>query len=179
MVALTSMLRVVGRLENLRRAPGPQGELKKVPRPGGFYVYMRENHEGYFVFPLSKLSLSISTLLAWIAANGRVPRSDEGSFRRRAPGAAKEIDNDLLLFMRIPFNAHRPLIWLPVATPRSCFGSHISSASGGISNSDMGVRVVKAPRAASCISISLDIIISINSSHNSSTSLSFMRCFTA
>ncbi|KAL1954110.1 hypothetical protein VTO42DRAFT_1734 [Malbranchea cinnamomea] len=53
MVALTSMLRVVGRLENLRRAPGPQGELKKVPRPGGFYVYMRENHESYFVFPMS------------------------------------------------------------------------------------------------------------------------------
>lgn len=37
MVALTAMLRVVGRLEGLRRAPGPQGQLKKVPRPGGFY----------------------------------------------------------------------------------------------------------------------------------------------
>lgn len=59
MVALTSMLRVVGGLKNLRRAPGPQGELKKVARPGGFYVYMRENQEGYFVFPLSK-SLPLS-----------------------------------------------------------------------------------------------------------------------
>lgn len=30
MVALTAMLRTVGKLENLRRAPGPQGQLKKV-----------------------------------------------------------------------------------------------------------------------------------------------------
>ncbi|KAL9619676.1 MAG: hypothetical protein Q9160_005696 [Pyrenula sp. 1 TL-2023] len=37
MVALTAMLRTVGRLEGLRRAPGAQGQLKKVPRPGGFY----------------------------------------------------------------------------------------------------------------------------------------------
>lgn len=51
MVALTSMLRVVGRLQGLRRAPGPQGELKKIPRPGGFYVYMREDQGGYSVFP--------------------------------------------------------------------------------------------------------------------------------
>ena len=38
--ALTAMLRVVGGLDNLRRAPGPQGQLKKIPRPGGFHVYM-------------------------------------------------------------------------------------------------------------------------------------------
>lgn len=38
--ALTAMLRVVGRLDNLRRAPGPQGQLKKIPRPGGFYIYV-------------------------------------------------------------------------------------------------------------------------------------------
>ena len=54
MVGLTSMLRVVGKLKNLRRAPGPQGELKKIPRPGGFYIYMREDQGSYFVFPLSK-----------------------------------------------------------------------------------------------------------------------------
>lgn len=30
MVALTAMLRTIGKLENLRRAPGPQGQLKKV-----------------------------------------------------------------------------------------------------------------------------------------------------
>jgi len=53
MVALTAMLRTIGRLEGLRRAPGPQGQLKKVPRPGGFYVYMSELHDSYFVFPCS------------------------------------------------------------------------------------------------------------------------------
>jgi linoleate 10R-lipoxygenase len=53
MVALTAMLRSVGKLENLRRAPGPQGQLKKIPRPGGFYVYMREDHGSYYVFPLT------------------------------------------------------------------------------------------------------------------------------
>lgn len=54
-VALTAMLKVVGRLDNLRRAPGPSGELKKIPRPGGFYVYMRSDHGSYFPFPTSKL----------------------------------------------------------------------------------------------------------------------------
>ena len=51
--ALTAMLRVVGRLDNLRRAPGPQGQLKKIPRPGGSYVYMRADHGSYFPFPTS------------------------------------------------------------------------------------------------------------------------------
>lgn len=53
MVALTAMLRTVGKLKNLRRAPGPQGELKKIARPGGFYVYMREDHGSFYVFPLT------------------------------------------------------------------------------------------------------------------------------
>lgn len=48
---LTAMLRTVGKLKNLRRAPGPQGQLKKIPRPGGFYVYMRADHGSYFPFP--------------------------------------------------------------------------------------------------------------------------------
>ncbi|KAF2087527.1 putative fatty acid oxygenase PpoC [Saccharata proteae CBS 121410] len=52
-VALTAMLKVVGGLDGLRRAPGPKGELKKVSRPGGFYVYMREDHGSYFPFPLT------------------------------------------------------------------------------------------------------------------------------
>ncbi|RYP35414.1 hypothetical protein DL767_003821 [Monosporascus sp. MG133] len=50
-VGLTEMFRSVFRLKNVRRAPGPQGELKKVPRPGGFYVYMREDRGAYFPFP--------------------------------------------------------------------------------------------------------------------------------
>ncbi|KAF2405392.1 fatty acid oxygenase [Trichodelitschia bisporula] len=52
-VALAAMLKVVGGLEGLKRAPGPRGELKKIPRPGGFYVYMKEDHGSYFPFPLS------------------------------------------------------------------------------------------------------------------------------
>jgi linoleate 10R-lipoxygenase len=51
MVGITAMLRVIGRLDHLRRAPGPQGELKKIPRPGGFYVYMKEDRGSYFPFP--------------------------------------------------------------------------------------------------------------------------------
>ncbi|KAL4896758.1 heme peroxidase [Aspergillus ambiguus] len=42
-IAMTAMMRVVGRLENLRRAPGPQGELKKVPGPNGGYSYLSED----------------------------------------------------------------------------------------------------------------------------------------
>ena len=49
--ALTEMFRALFRRRNVRRAPGPQGELKKVPRPGGFYVYMREDRGAYFPFP--------------------------------------------------------------------------------------------------------------------------------
>lgn len=55
-VALTAMLKTVGKLDGLRRAPGPKGELKKIPREGGFYVYMRDDHGSYFPFPLSKCS---------------------------------------------------------------------------------------------------------------------------
>lgn len=57
-VALTAMLKTVGRLENIRRAPGPAGELKKIPRPGGFYIYMRADHGSYFPFPTSKIDPS-------------------------------------------------------------------------------------------------------------------------
>ncbi|PGH34606.1 prostaglandin-endoperoxide synthase 2 [[Emmonsia] crescens] len=51
MVALSSMLRVVGRLDNLRPAPGAQGQLAKVNRPGGHFAYMREDYGGYSVLP--------------------------------------------------------------------------------------------------------------------------------
>ncbi|KAB8235692.1 peroxidase/cytochrome P450 family protein [Aspergillus alliaceus] len=52
-VALTAMLRVVGRLDNLRRAPGGQGELKKIPRPNKFYSYMREDETSFWPFPMT------------------------------------------------------------------------------------------------------------------------------
>lgn len=54
MTALTAMWKVIGRLDNLRRAPGPQGELKKIPRPGGVFIYMREDQGSYFPFPTSE-----------------------------------------------------------------------------------------------------------------------------
>jgi linoleate 10R-lipoxygenase len=57
-VALTAMLRVVGRLENLRRAPGAQGELKKIPKENGFYTYMREDQSSFYPFPMSKSLIS-------------------------------------------------------------------------------------------------------------------------
>lgn len=78
-VALTAMLRTVGRLDNLRRAPGPQGQLKKIPRPGGFYIYMREDHGGYFVFPLSE-SWTFHLSLKRNSAN-HPPYSLEGALR--------------------------------------------------------------------------------------------------
>ena len=52
-VGITAMLKTVAKLKGLRRAPGPQGQLKTVPRPGGFYVYMTENHGSYFPFPMT------------------------------------------------------------------------------------------------------------------------------
>ncbi|KAJ5137335.1 hypothetical protein N7526_003568 [Penicillium atrosanguineum] len=52
-IALVAMLRVVGRLENLRRAPGAQGQLKKILQEGGYYVYLRQDGTSYFPFPMS------------------------------------------------------------------------------------------------------------------------------
>ncbi|TQN71563.1 Linoleate 10R-lipoxygenase [Colletotrichum shisoi] len=52
-VALTEMFRALFRKRNLRRAPGPQGILKKVPRPGGFFVYMKEDWGQIWPFPVS------------------------------------------------------------------------------------------------------------------------------
>ncbi|KAI2792952.1 Linoleate 10R-lipoxygenase [Penicillium oxalicum] len=50
-IALVSMLRVVARLPNLRRAPGAQGQLKRIPQKGGHYVYLRQDGTSYFPFP--------------------------------------------------------------------------------------------------------------------------------
>ena len=60
------MLKIVGGLKNLRRAPGPQGQLLKVPRSGGYYVYMTENHGSYFPFPTSKYFL-VSPFVYWMS----------------------------------------------------------------------------------------------------------------
>jgi len=50
-VALTAMLRTIGKLDNLRRAPGVAGSMKTVARDGGFYVYMDEFWSRYWPFP--------------------------------------------------------------------------------------------------------------------------------
>jgi linoleate 10R-lipoxygenase len=50
-VALTAMFKTVMRLENLRRATGPQGQMKKIPREGGFYAYMDAKESTYWPFP--------------------------------------------------------------------------------------------------------------------------------
>lgn len=50
-VAMTAMLKTVARLDNLRRAPGVQGQIKKIPGPGGFTLYMLADQSSYFPFP--------------------------------------------------------------------------------------------------------------------------------
>lgn len=50
-LALTTMLKTVGQLDNLRRAPGSQGQIKKVPGPGGITLYMTPNQASFFPFP--------------------------------------------------------------------------------------------------------------------------------
>ncbi|PLB52792.1 heme peroxidase [Aspergillus steynii IBT 23096] len=51
LLALTAMLRVVGRLDNLRPAPGAQGQVKKIYNESGYYVYMRADWGSYSPFP--------------------------------------------------------------------------------------------------------------------------------
>jgi|SRR5436190_15776863 len=50
-LALGTMLKTIGKLDNLRRAPGPQGELKKIHAPGGITLYMTADQSSYFPFP--------------------------------------------------------------------------------------------------------------------------------
>ena len=47
----TSMLKIIGRLDNLRRAPGAQGHLKRVVGLGGISKYMTADQSSYFAFP--------------------------------------------------------------------------------------------------------------------------------
>ncbi|PLB54999.1 heme peroxidase [Aspergillus steynii IBT 23096] len=50
-LALTTMLKVIGRLDNLRRAPGPQGRIQKLPGPGGISKYLTADQSGFSPFP--------------------------------------------------------------------------------------------------------------------------------
>ncbi|KAF3911316.1 Peroxidasin [Orbilia brochopaga] len=51
LVALTAMLKVFGKLDNVRRAPGIQGTMKCVPRPGGSKLYLKEDWSSLWPFP--------------------------------------------------------------------------------------------------------------------------------
>lgn len=50
-LAMRTMLKTVGKLENLRRARGPQGQIKKIAGPGGITLYMTPDHSRYSPFP--------------------------------------------------------------------------------------------------------------------------------
>ncbi|KAH6670320.1 linoleate diol synthase [Plectosphaerella plurivora] len=52
-VALVELFRALFRRNNVRRAPGAQGQLKKIPRPGGFVIYMNEEWSSFSIFPAS------------------------------------------------------------------------------------------------------------------------------
>jgi cytochrome P450 len=57
-VANTAILRCFALLPNLRRAPGPQGELKYVTKNDVVKVYLQEDWGSYFFFPTSTSHLS-------------------------------------------------------------------------------------------------------------------------
>lgn len=52
------MLRVVARLDNFRRAPGPVGEMKNKVVAPGFKVYLPEDGSEWTPFPCSKYIVS-------------------------------------------------------------------------------------------------------------------------
>jgi len=53
LVANTAILRAFARLPNLRRAPGPQGEIKYVMKQEVVKVYLQEDWSSYWFFPTS------------------------------------------------------------------------------------------------------------------------------
>jgi linoleate 8R-lipoxygenase / 9,12-octadecadienoate 8-hydroperoxide 8R-isomerase len=53
MLGLTTMLKTIGKLNNLRRAPGPQGDSGKILLPGGYSMYTMIDQSSYFPFPTS------------------------------------------------------------------------------------------------------------------------------
>lgn len=51
--ALTEMFRAVFSRKNIRRAPGPQGQLKKVAQPDGSWAYLTEDWSSITPLPTS------------------------------------------------------------------------------------------------------------------------------
>jgi linoleate 10R-lipoxygenase len=56
-VANTAILRAFALLPNLRRAPGPQGQLKYVTKNDVIKVYLQQDWGNYYFFPTSISSL--------------------------------------------------------------------------------------------------------------------------
>ena len=52
-IALTEMFRALFRHRNVRRAPGPQGELKKIVGGNGRVEYLREDWGSISPFPVT------------------------------------------------------------------------------------------------------------------------------
>ncbi|KAG9780764.1 heme peroxidase, partial [Aureobasidium melanogenum] len=93
-VAMAAQLKVFAKLKNLRRAPGPQGHLKKTvpmpnptssdpkPSPGSIQVYMEENWSSWWPFPTSKFgrafTSNIAGLLGEIFANNHRASTSTG-----------------------------------------------------------------------------------------------------
>lgn len=52
-IALTEMFRAVFRKANIRRTPGPQGELKRIATDGGLGTYLSEDWSSVSPLPTS------------------------------------------------------------------------------------------------------------------------------
>jgi cytochrome P450 len=59
-IANTAILRAFARLPNLRRSPGPQGQLKYVVKDGVVKVFLQEDWGSYWFFPTSMISQFVS-----------------------------------------------------------------------------------------------------------------------
>jgi hypothetical protein len=61
---MAAQLKVLAKLKNLRRAPGPQGQMKSArptPSPGKVEVFMKEDWSDWWPFPTCELSLGSRT----------------------------------------------------------------------------------------------------------------------
>lgn len=52
-IAMATMLKEIVKLPGLRRAPGVQGELKKIPAPYGYTTYLTQDWSSIYPVPVS------------------------------------------------------------------------------------------------------------------------------
>jgi cytochrome P450 len=62
-IAGACVLRVLGRLRNVRRAPGPSGEMKSKMVNGAFKMYLPEDGSEWTPFPCSQFAPSLLSAL--------------------------------------------------------------------------------------------------------------------